>query len=275
MSIIFIIITLLLIFFAAKKIHKYNREKYKTASFNPDWLLILQKNIKIYNKLPEALELKLQGLINVFLHEKIFSGYNGLEITDEIKVTITAQACLLVLNRGDDLYPYLKNIYVYPGAFKSKQEINNGMVKTMKETVRIGESWQLGHVVLSWYHSKEGGLHEKDGHNVVYHEFAHQLDNEDGVIDGTPILNSAEDYKNWSEIFSCEYHELKNKIRKNKKSLIDYYGGESEGEFFAVVTELFFERPHIFNQEHPALYAALRDFYRLDPQEWWAMPTLH
>ena len=249
--------------------HKKNiRKELKHSAFNPQWILILQNNVKIYNKLPDELKHKLQGLINVFVHEKVFSGYNGIEITDEIKVTISAQACLLVLNKGDYLYPHLKNIYVYPGAFKSIQTKATGMLRTEEEIVRIGESWQRGQVILSWYHSKDGGLHETDGHNVVFHEFAHQLDDEDGAIDGTPILNSAENYASWSSIFTREYNQLREKIAKNRKTLIDYYGGESEGEFFAVVTELFFERPEIFKKSHPELYAELKGFYQLDPCEW-------
>jgi len=268
MQLLILLIVILFVFFAIKLRRIYIRKKIKESKFNPQWILILQKNVKIYNKLPDDLKLKLQGLINVFLHEKIFSGYNGLEITDEIKVTIASQACLLVLNQGDYLYPHLKNIYVYPAAFKSKQTKTNGMLRTVEEVARIGESWQRGQVVLSWQHSKEGGLYETDGHNVVYHEFAHQLDNEDGFIDGTPILNSAENYASWSSVFAQEYEQLKQKIIKNRKTLIDYYGAESEGEFFAVVTELFFERPKIFNKEHPELYAELKSFYQLDPGEW-------
>ena len=127
---------------------------------------------------------------------------------------------------------------------------------------------QLGQVVLSWQHSKQGAMSEDDGHNVVYHEFAHQLDREDGAIDGTPLLNSPQNYATWSKVFNEEYIRLREEIRVNKKSLIDDYGAVSEGEFFAVVTELFFERPKLFEKEHPELYAELTKFYRLNPLEW-------
>jgi len=244
MQLLMLFVFVLFVFVIVKLRRVYIRKKIKESAFNPEWIFILEKNVKIYNKLPDELKRKLQGVINLFVHEKIFSGYNGLEITDEIKVTIASQACLLVLNQGDYLYPHLKNIYVYPAAFKSMQTKATGMVRTIEEIVRIGESWQRGQVVLSWYHSKDGGLHEADGHNVVYHEFAHQLDNEDGAVDGTPILNSAENYASWSSVFTQEYNQLKNKVTENRKTLIDYYGAESEGEFFAVVTELFFECPN-------------------------------
>ncbi len=244
------------------------RERLKAADFNPAWASILQNNLTLYNKLPDELKHKLYGLTNVFLHEKTFSGYDGLEITDEIRVTIAAQACLLSLNRDDALYPSLKNVYVYPGAFRSEHATSNGVVTSIEKITRIGESWHRGHVVLSWQHSKQGARGEDDGHNVVYHEFAHQLDHADGAIDGTPVLDGSENYKEWSRVFSQAFFQLREKIAANKGSLIDAYGAVSEGEFFAVVTELFFERPQLFSQEHPELYEELRRYYRLNPVEW-------
>jgi MtfA peptidase len=262
------VLFIFIVFVAIKVKRNRNRVKLKAAEFDPAWILILQKNLALYKKLPDTLKYKLHGLINVFIHEKIFSGYNGLHINDEIKVTIAAQACMLLLNRDDDFYPSLKNIFVYPDAFKSMQTRSDGLITTTEEIVRIGESWELGQVVLSWQHSKQGATSGDDGHNVVYHEFAHQLDREDGAIDGTPLLASADNYATWSKVFSEEYIRLREEIRTNKKSLIDDYGAESEGEFFAVVTELFFERPQLFEKEHPELYAELTKFYRLNPVEW-------
>ena len=265
---IIIILTILLVVIAMRFQRKRFRQKLKAKDFNLEWVLILQKNMTLYQKLPDELKSRLHGLINVFLHEKTFSGYNGLQINDEIRVTIAAQACILLLNRDDDFYPTLYNIFVYPGAFKSMQTTSDGVVNTLKETVRTGESWHRGQVVLSWKHSKQGAQNEKDGQNVVYHEFAHQLDNDDGRIDGTPVLNSAEDYKSWTKVFSEEYTQLRDEIAAHKKTLIDGYGAVSEGEFFAVVTELFFERPILFKKEHLELYKELEKFYRLNPAEW-------
>ncbi len=186
--IILIVLIFLIIWLGIKLRHKFIREKLKKSELPPAWLCILKNNIALYNKLPFELQYKLHGLINIFLYEKDFSGYGGLEITDEIRVTIAAQACILMLNREGELYPSLKNIYVYPDVFWSDQTTFDGMVKKIQKVTRIGESWHLGHVVLSWAHSREGGMHDNDGHNVVYHEFAHQLDHEDGAIDGTPCI---------------------------------------------------------------------------------------
>lgn len=265
--ILFILIVVTVVWIMKFRRKQFN-EKLKMAAFNSAWVLILQQNMGLYNKLPGALKLKLHGLINVFLHEKNFSAFNGLQITDEIKVTIAAQACLLMLNRDEDLYPTLYNIYVYPDAFKSTLTTSDGLLQTIKETVRLGESWQRGHVVLSWKDSKQGGLNDDDGHNVVYHEFAHQLDNEDGAIDGTPILDSAKNYATWVKVFEHEYAHLRDMVSANKRTLIDSYGAESEGEFFAVVTELFFEQPEEFEKKHPELFKELIKFYHLNPLEW-------
>jgi len=259
-----VIVIIWLIKYKRKRLH----EKLKAAEFDPAWVNIMQKNMGLYHKLPVPLKLKLHGLINVFLHEKNFSGFNDLEITDEIKVTIAAQACLLMLNRDQALYPTLYNIFVYPAAFKSVQTVSDGVIHTEQEVVRLGESWQRGHIVLSWQDSKQGGLNDKDGHNVIYHEFAHQLDNDDGAIDGTPVLDSAENYTSWIKVFEHEFGHLRERVAANKKTLIDSYGAESEGEFFAVVTELFFEQPKQFEKKHPELYKELAGFYRLNPAEW-------
>ena len=271
MPIIILIIVILIILFVLWTI-KFQRkllsEKLKFAPFDPAWVLILQKNLALYKNLPDPLKHRLHGLINVFLHEKTFSAYNGLEINDEIRVTIAAQACVLLLNRDADFYPSLYNIFVYPSAFKSLQTSSDGVVHTEQEVARTGESWRRGRVVLSWQHSKQGAMVKDDGQNVVYHEFAHQLDHEDGGIDGTPVLDSAEDYQAWTKVFGAEYGRLREKITANKRTLIDGYGAVSEGEFFAVVTELFFERPQLFAQEHPELYKELTKYYRLNPVEW-------
>jgi len=271
MPIIFLILSILLIIavvwgFKLKR-NRFN-EKLKNAKFKLDWILILQKNMGLYNRLPDQLRHKLHGLINVFLHDKTFSGFNGLKITDEIRVTIAAQACLLMLNRDEGLYPTLYNILVYPDAYKSMETTSDGTVHTVHESVRLGESWHRGHVVLSWKHAKQGGVVDNDGHNVVYHEFAHQLDNVDGAIDGTPELDSSENYRSWIKVFWHEFSQLREMVTANKKTLIDSYGAESEGEFFAVVTELFFEQPENFEKKHPELFKELVMYYHLNPLEW-------
>ena len=159
------------------------------------------KNVPIYDRLPQADQRELQGHIQVFLAEKYFEGCGGLELTDEIKVTIAAQACLLLLHRETDYYPRLITILVYPHAYvaKSVEPIGGGVVQE-GETARLGEAWKDGVVVLSWDDVRRGasGLH--DGHNVVLHEFAHQLDQQDGSADGTPTLEHRSQYTTWARV---------------------------------------------------------------------------
>ena len=177
------------------------RERLRSQPFPHSWLDMIKKNVPIYDRLPQADQRELQGHIQVFLAEKYFEGCGGLELTDEIKVTIAAQACLLLLHRETDYYPRLITILVYPHAYvaKSVEPIGGGVVQE-GETARLGEAWKDGVVVLSWDDVRRGasGLH--DGHNVVLHEFAHQLDQQDGSADGTPTLEHRSQYTTWARV---------------------------------------------------------------------------
>ena len=157
---------------------------------------IVENNFKLILSLPEEQQKKLEGLVNLFLEEKDFQGCEGLEITDEIRVTIAAQACLLLLNnRTQPWYSRLTTVLVYPSAYKAKiKEMNDDGFEETKEIVRLGESWAGGTIVLSWSHSRHGAVNFEDGQNVVLHEFAHQLDQDGGAADGVPILTSTNTY---------------------------------------------------------------------------------
>ena len=205
--------------------------------------------------------------MKIFLLEKSFEGCGGLTITDEIRVTIAAQACMLLLNRKEGCYPKLYSVLVYPstyvaggkGFFSSQSE---------PESVRLGESWARGAVVLAWDSVRQGAFNFSDGHNVAMHEFAHQLDQEDGVADGAPVLENRSAYTSWARVFSREFARLQEKKRKGKHSLLDKYGATNPAEFFAVATESFFEKPKQFQKKHPELYAELQGYYKVNPIEW-------
>ena len=180
---------------------KRRRQRLRIQPFPSDWLTIIEKNVPIYNRLPQADQLELQGHIQVFLAEKFFEGCGGLELTDEIKVTIAAQACLLLLHRETDYYPRLITILVYPHAYVAKniEPIGGGVVLEGK-IARLGEEWKDGVVVLSWDDVRQGASDLHDGHNVVLHEFAHQLDQQDGSADGTPTLEHRSQYTTWARV---------------------------------------------------------------------------
>lgn len=188
-------------------------------------------------------------------------------MTDEIKVTIAAQACMLLLNRESDCYPKLYSIVVYPSTYVTGTHKTYGSHEN-DTSVRLGESWKHGTVVLAWDSVKRGALNYQDGLNVVMHEFAHQLDQEDGNADGAPILEMHSAYSAWSRTFSEEYEVLQKRALKGRKSVMDKYGATNPAEFFAVATETFFEKPAQMKKKHPELYHELQGFYKVNPIEW-------
>jgi Mlc titration factor MtfA (ptsG expression regulator) len=222
----------------------------------------------LYSCFPESLKKQLHGLVNVFLDEKKFVGCGGQEITDEIKVTIAAQACMLLLNRKTNFYPKLKTIYVYPHTYVAKGLMNDGGLIVEGKSVRLGESWQNGPVVLTWDSITGGARNIQDGRNVVFHEFAHQLDQEDGDADGAPILENRSSYRTWAAVLGDEYERLCNKTRGRRRSVLNKYGATNPAEFFAVATEAFFEKPKQMHKKSPDLYEELKNYYRIDPLSW-------
>ncbi len=220
------------------------------------WKPILQRTLPIVDKMSEEQWKQLAGLMNVFLAEKKFEGCGGLELTDEMKVTVAAQACMLLLGRDVKVYPKLKTILLYPHTY------------TDGETARLGESWNVGVVVLSWNSVAGGARNFADGQNVTFHEFAHQLDQENGAADGAPILGESNAYQTWARVFSHDFEELVDKTERGRKDVMDPYGATNPAEFFSVATETFFEKPRQMKSKHPELFEKLRGFYKVDPTEW-------
>lgn len=237
------------------------------APFPDNWEEILNNNLPPYAKLSDDHRSQLQRHMKIFLAEKAFEGCGGLTITDEIKVTIAAQACMLLLNRPQKCYPKLSSILVYPSAYVAGDQ---GLFthKSKTKSVRLGESWGHGTVVLAWDSVKHGASNFNDSRNVTMHEFAHQLDQEDGVADGAPILEARSAYSSWAAVFSKEFERLQIKKKKHKRTLLNKYGATNPAEFFAVATESFFEKPKQLRKKHPELYEELQDYYKVDPIEW-------
>ena len=252
------IVVLCYFIFRAYKQHKRNQ------IFNllppPKWVEYIRNNVAIYHFLPTNLQKELLGHMNIFLSEKYFSGHAGLKVTDEMRVTIAAQACILLLNRKTNYFPHLKTIMVYPAGFKNPNHQD-------KPGHHLGESWVRGPVVLSWADSIHGGKNAKDGTNVVIHEFAHQLDQADGAGDGRPWINSAH-LKTWSKVMSKEFKSLIIKAKLRNRSFFNHYGATNPAEFFAVISEHFYEQPKTFQRKHPTLYQILVNYYKVDPATW-------
>ncbi len=245
------------------------RKALLSLPFPPEWSAILKINFPTYQLFPTQLRQQLNGYIRIFIAEKSFEGCGGLSLTDEIKVTIAAQACMLLLNRKCDCYPKLYSVLVYPSSYVVGTP-NSIVLPSTGSSVRLGESWNHGTVVLAWDSVKSGALNFRDGHNVAMHEFAHQLDQEDGRADGAPILYERSAYSAWSQVFSKEYELLQRKTLKGKKSVMDKYGATDPAEFFAVATETFFEKPLQMKRKHRELYNELQGFYKVNPIEWFS-----
>ena len=245
------------------------RDHIKAQLFPRHWLNIVESNLAIYNTLSHSEQKQLQGYIQVFLKEKQFIGCLGLQITEEIKVTIAAIACLLLFGNRQTYFPNLRSILIYPNAYIVNETVmSDRYVVEERRVARLGESWTQDQLILSWDQIRQDLLNWQDGHNVVLHEFAHQLDQEDGIAEGVPILPRALDYAVWAKIMSAEYLQLCDRVENNKKTVIDSYGATNPAEFFAVATETFFEKPIQLNKKHQALYELLQRYYRLDPLQW-------
>ncbi len=242
-----------------------HRAAVRARPFPEEWRAIVARAVHLYPRLPDEDRKELEGDVLVFLDEKRFEGAGGLAMTDEIRVTIAAQACILLLHRNTEVYPDLDTVLVYPEPYVVHASRRNGAVVVEGPEERLGESWQRGLVVLAWDQVERDVRRAKSGHNVVLHEFAHQLDAEDGTVDGAPPLGSGARYRQWAEVLGAEYKELEERLDAGRPTDIDPYAATSPSEFFAVVTEAFFERPEALAARHPALYAELAAFYRLDP----------
>jgi len=248
-----------------KRLH---RRHVRSRPFPDTWREILERNVPAYSMLSEDLRRQLHGLVNVFVDEKRFEGCGGLEVTDEIKVTIAAQACMLLLNRQTRIYPTLSAVLVYPEAYRARTLVAVGGQLAETESVRLGESWSRGAVVLAWDDVLSGVRDFRDGHNVVLHEFAHQLDQENGHSDGAPILEQRSSYVTWARVLGNEYKRLRDRVARHRRTLLDGYGATAPAEFFAVATETFFEKAAQMQDKRPELYEELKAYYNLDPAAW-------
>jgi Mlc titration factor MtfA (ptsG expression regulator) len=248
---------------------EFKRRQIRRQPFPQDWRKIIKHRIPYFSTMPTDLQLQLKKHIQVFIAEKEFIGQQGITINDDIKVTVAAQACLLLLNRKTGYYPNLHTIVIYPGAFVKKQlQADSIGLYSEQTSVMLGESWQLGKVILSWQHTVEGAKTPDDGANVVIHEFAHQLDQENGNANGAPWLGKKGNYQTWSEILAFEFQQLRQKTEQGESSLFDSYGATNAAEFFAVASEVYFEQSIILYNHHRALYQQLQSYYQVDPVNW-------
>ncbi|MCP5536191.1 MAG: zinc-dependent peptidase [Akkermansiaceae bacterium] len=249
-------------FIAQAAIIKARRKRWLALRLTESQRVKISRDFKLFARLPGHIRDELEGLMHVFIHEKSFEACGGLDqVTVHMQHVIAAQACLLLVNRQHDYYRRLRSILLYPTAYKAKDEHG-------EESIRLGESWHSGSVILAWESVVAGGRNEEDGHHVTLHEFAHQLDQVDGAADGVPELSGTGSYRAWARVFSNAYDRFTRKLENGKRSSIDEYGATNPAEFFAVATETFYEKPQQLHEEFPEVYQQLVGYYRVDPLEW-------
>lgn len=250
-------------------VRELRRSRIHRQPFPPAWRTVLRQRMPMFRRLPADLQLQLKRHIQVLIAEKPFIGCGGLIVTEEMRVLIAAQAALLLLNRRAGYFRNLRQILVYPGTFVAERSTTEaGGITREGHQVLMGESWQQGQVILAWDAVLEGAADPDDGRNVVIHEFAHQLDQATGVANGAPFLGRRDRYARWAAVLSHEFDALRELVARGETGLIDAYGATNPAEFFAVVSEVFFEQPAGLAAAHPALYREFVAYYSLDPLSW-------
>ncbi len=238
----------------------------------PDhWSDIVKKNFKAAVHLPRRDFDHLLRLSQVFIRDRHFEGAQGFEVTEEVQVTIAAQACYLLLGTGLSVYPRTRSVIVYPSTFvprrvgESADGLIDGLIDESEATPTLGEAWSTGTVILAWDNLLGGGMRPHDGKNLAFHEFAHQLDQDSGEMSGTPGGLPPTSISPWARVLSEGYTRLRRSAAKGRREVLDHYGATNRAEFFAVSTEAFFEQPQRLRQSFPALYEQLAIFYGQDP----------
>ncbi len=244
------------------------RARWRSQAFPAAWRAILRRRVPQVAQLPSDLQLRLKRQMQVFLAEKQFIGCAGQTITDEVRVTIAALACLPLLGRSRGYYPRLHSVLVYPGPFIVDRVRHQGPLQMQQRQVLSGESWGEGQVVLSWEDVQRDAAQPAQGHNVVVHEFAHQLDQDKGFANGAPWLGAKTDQARWAQVMQHSFDLLRRRLESGEPDPLGDYASTEPAEFFAVATERFFGQPWALAQAHPQVYAALRRYYDVDPMLW-------
>lgn len=254
---------------AKRRLRERRRAALRARPFPQNWQSLLRAHVPLYSRLPADLREQLHGHIQVLLAEKDFHGAGGLVVTDAMRLVIVAQAALLLLNRPVDYFPGLYSIVVHPAAFVVDREHWDAAGLHHQERQELsGESWETGQLVLSWDDSLASGMACGDGYNVVLHEFAHQLDLGSGEMNGMPRLDTPAARQAWAAAFTSAYADHCARVDAGEDTWLDPYAASAPEEFFAVITEAFFELPGELQAEYPAVYACLQEYYRVDPRPW-------
>jgi MtfA peptidase len=244
------------------------RRKLLSTPLSTDQRRLMHAATPLCAALPKTLQARHEGIVQVLLAEKHLEAAGGLVLTESMHLAIAGQAALLQLRRDADYYPDLDTVLIYPTSFFVDQiePDEDGFVHEGADE-RAGESWQRGAVVLSWEDADRESVH-RDGYNVVLHEFAHQLDDQSGEADGTPLLRTIELAARWPDVFQPAFERHRRNLRRGCEILFDEDAAESPSEFFATAVELFFELPRDLEREFRDVYRLLTDYLELNPAAW-------
>ncbi len=247
-------------------LHARRRSNQILEPFSAEWRDLLQRTVPLYGKLPRELRLRLEPLVREFLIDIEFVGCQGLIVTQEMRLRIAAQACLLVAGHRAAGFRSLHSVLLYPDEFvvEERDEDEAGVV-TEATRALSGQTFATSRIVLSWRDAQESGG-AGEAYNVVLHEFAHYLDHSVGGALTSPSTHRS--LETWHAVLEREYDALCDALDRGEPTLIDPYGAEHLEEFFAVATETFFEQPRELQRRHPHLYSELSGFYALDPADW-------
>lgn len=248
---------------------RWQRSKLYREPFPCAWEELLVERVPLYGILPEPERTSLRHHVRVLLDEKAFEGCGGLEVTEEMRVTVAGHAALLLLADPDDYYPTLGTVILYPESFAAPVQATD-RVGVVTETIeeRLGESWQEGTVVLAWDNIEELIRGTRCDGNVIIHEFAHQIDAQRGICDGALLRAQGDHCRDWGELLELEQRRQRSAWRRGRPAVLDPYAFTSPEELFAVASETFFMRPVRLKTNHPELYAELAEVYGLDPAAW-------
>lgn len=248
---------------------RWRRSRIAQRPLSPQWRAILQQRVAPYGQLAPAQRQLLHQHLQVFLAEKQFIGCAGLQVTEDMRVTVAAIASLLLLHNQGNYFPKLKTVLLYPSAYWVTEDVpTNRYMRQERRVSRLGESWLRDQLVLAWDRVERDTRHWQDGHNVVLHEFAHQLDQAGGEANGVPILPQSIDPTTWSRVMTATYEDLSQAVDRNRRTVFNSYGATSPAEFFSVATETFFEHPRRLQARYPELYDLLLRYYQVNPSEW-------
>jgi MtfA peptidase len=222
------------------------------------------KKLPLLQGLGSAELVRLRELATLFLHEKSLEPVQGLELTDAMRLMLAAQAALPILHLGINWYDGWQSLVLYPDEFVTRQQWTDeaGLLHSRRE-IRIGEAWERGPVVLSWADVVASG--NCDGYNCVIHELAHKLDYSNGAMDGCPALHDGMRVRDWRAAFEPAFEDMHRRVERGENTALDPYAVEAPEEFFAVMSEHFFEAPALLREVYPAVYGQLKLFYRQDP----------